>query len=136
MAMIVKILVRFVEMRCSSPESLLVLNGLPRHRGQAEGLADIVSVGHVISLEADAAVIRKRIRLDPGRDRAGREDDELDAVVRRLTVFHERTAPLVGYYRERGIPVSAVAVTAGMSAAEMYEDVELLTKDLRFEEFG
>lgn len=119
--MIVKILTGFAASRRQDPASLLVLNGLPRHRGQAESLAPVVAVERVISLEADAAVIAERIRGDPGRDRAARTDDDLAAVGRRLAVFRERTAPLLGFYRERGVPVTSVRVSGSMTAAAIYE---------------
>ena len=32
-----------------------------------------------------------------------REDDKPETVLRRLTVYHEETEPLIGYYREEGI---------------------------------
>ena len=63
--MILKILRGFVETRCSVPGSLLILNGLPRHRQQAEGLAGVLTVERIVRLEAEASVIRDRIRLDP-----------------------------------------------------------------------
>jgi len=118
--MIVKIVKRFAEARDLTPESLLVLNGLPRHRRQAEGLAGVVAVERVVYLEAGAAVIRKRIRLDPGGDRAPRADDGLEAVERRLADFRERTVPLVSYYRERGALVIEIPVTPSMTAADAY----------------
>ena len=123
--MIVKILRRFAEMRGLTPDSVLVLNGLPRHRSQAEAIAAVVAVERVISLEADAAVIRERILLDPGLDRAGRGDDDLKAVIGRLETFQKRTAPLLDFYRERGVPVSVIRVTARMTAAEMYCEFDL-----------
>ena len=124
MPMIVKILSGFAATRLVTPDALLVLNGLPRHRSQAEAIAPIVSVERVVSLEADAAVIRERILLDTGRDRAGRGDDSLDAVSRRLAVFAERTEPLLDFYRQRGVRVTRVAVTAAMTASEMYDELE------------
>ncbi len=119
--MIVKILTRFAALRRPDPASLLVLNGLPRHRDQAESLASVVAVERVISLEADAAVIAERIRADPGRDRAARTDDGLTAVARRLVLFRERTAPLIGFYRGRGVPIISVRVSASMKAAALYD---------------
>jgi adenylate kinase family enzyme len=121
--MIVKILRRFAEMRRLTSDAILVLNGLPRHRSQAERIATVVDVERVISLEADAAVIRERIRLDPGQDRAQRGDDDLEAVSGRLAIFRERTEPLLDFYRRRGVPVTSIAVTAGMTAADMYGEL-------------
>jgi len=121
LAMIVKILKRFAEARDLTPDSLLVLNGLPRHRRQAEGLAGVVAVERVVYLEAGAAVIRERIRLDPGGDRSERIDDTLEAVERRLAAFRKRTVPLVSYYRERGALIVEIPVTPSMTAAEAYQ---------------
>ena len=119
--MIVKIVERFAEAWDLTADSLLVLNGLPRHRRQAEGLAGVVAVERVVYLEAGAAVIQKRIRLDPGGDRVPRADDGLEAVERRLADFRERTVPLVSYYRERGALVIGIPVTPSMTAAEAYQ---------------
>jgi adenylate kinase family enzyme len=121
MPMIVKIVKRFVEARDLTPEFLLVLNGLPRHRRQAEGLAGVVAVERVVYLEAGAEVIRERMRLDPGGDRSERIDDTLEAVERRLAAFRKRTVPLVSYYRERGALVAEIPVTASMTAARAYQ---------------
>jgi adenylate kinase family enzyme len=121
MPMIVKIVERFAEARDPTPDSLLVLNGLPRHRRQAEGLAGVVTVERVIQLEAPTAVIRERLRLDPGGDRAARIDDTLEEVERRLADFRDRTLPLVDFYRERGVPRHIIPVTADMTAPDMFE---------------
>jgi len=119
--MILKILSRFVETRCSVPGSLLILNGLPRHRQQAEGLAGVLTVERIVRLEAEASVIRDRIRLDPGGDRARRTDDSLEAVKKRLSDYSKRTLPLVDFYQTAGVPVLTIPVTGTMSAPEMYE---------------
>jgi adenylate kinase len=124
MPMIAKILRRYVARRRLTNGSLLVLNGLPRHRSQAESLASIVEVVRIVSLEAGPAVIRKRMRLDTGRDRAGRADDNLEAVAARLAIFKERTAPILEYYREQGVPVTTIRVTAKMTPGEMYDRVD------------
>jgi adenylate kinase family enzyme len=96
---------------------------LPRHRNQAEDLTGLVAVEGVVTLEADAAVVSERIRRDSGGDRAGRGDDSLDAVAGRLATFRERTVPLLDLYRERGVPVRSIAVTAVMSASDMYDEL-------------
>jgi len=121
MPMIIKIVEGFTEARSLTPDSLLVLNGLPRHRRQAECLAGVVAVERVVRLEASAAVIRERIRLDPGGDRATRADDGLEELERRLAFFRERTVPLVSYYHERGALFVEVPVAPSMTAAEAYQ---------------
>lgn len=121
--MIRKILVGFAETRGLGPGDLLVLNGLPRHRRQAEALSDLVDVERVVFLEAGPTVVRDRIRRDTGRDREGRSDDSQDAVARRLEIFRERTAPLLEHYRHRGVPIATILVTADMSASDMYAEL-------------
>jgi len=126
--LILEILACFAEMRRPEPGTLIVLNGLPRHRDQAESLASVVAVERVVSLEAGTEVILERIRRDPGRDRSGREDDDEDAIIRRLAGFREKTAPLVDFYRARGVPVTILAVTASMTAGAMCEELERLLR--------
>ena len=120
--LVLKVLAGFAAARdVGRTGALLVLNGLPRHAGQAAALEGLVRVGIVISLEASAEVVRERLRLDPGGDRSGRADDSPEAVRRRLADYRARTAPLVEHYRSRGARVVAVEVTADMTAAEMSE---------------
>jgi len=100
----------FLAERRPGPEALVVLNGLPRHLGQAERMAPMVRVRAVVHLVADEATVLARIRRDPDGDRAGRPDDDPEAVRRRLATFRRRTAPLVEWYRERGAAVLEVPV--------------------------
>ena len=127
--MIARIMERFAEGAKLGPGAWLVLNGLPRHEEQAEGLAGILAVERIVLLEADAEVIRDRLRLDPGGDRAGRADDTVEAVRKRLGDYRERTLPLLEYYRRRGVPVVTVRVTAAMSAAEMYDVLSVMMNE-------
>ncbi|HSQ79071.1 MAG TPA: nucleoside monophosphate kinase [Candidatus Bathyarchaeia archaeon] len=121
--MIRKILAGFAQSRGLGPGDLLVLNGLPRHRGQAEALEGTLAMERVVSLEAEAKTIQERIRRDTGGDRSGRTDDDLDSVTKRLEIYRSRTAPLLGYYRDRGVPVTAIRVTAAMTAGEMCDEL-------------
>jgi adenylate kinase family enzyme len=100
---------------------LLVLNGLPRHVGQAQGLADRVELVAVVRLVCPPAVTHERIRTDAGGDRAGRPDDREEAVRRRQADFETRTVPLVGYYRRLGARVIALTVADDTSAAELWQ---------------
>ncbi len=118
--LIAKIVKGFVEDMCVGIDDLLVLNGLPRHPRQAEGLAGLVAVEAVVVLDGDADVIRKRLRLDPEGDRSGRSDGSPEAVARRLADYRSRTLPLSDHYRRLGVPVHAVEVTATTTAAETY----------------
>ncbi|MBN1557248.1 MAG: nucleoside monophosphate kinase [Lentisphaerae bacterium] len=105
------ILLHVLRERRAGGRDLVVLNGLPRHAGQARGLEPLVAVRLVVLLECDAAVVRKRIRTNAGGDRGGRADDALAAVSARLDVYHARTRPLLDYYRRRGVACTEIRVT-------------------------
>jgi adenylate kinase len=107
-----KLLHAFVARRGIQAAHWLVLNGLPRHTGQARALEEHLRVCAVIQLECDARTVGERLRRDPAGDRALRSDDHHELVTRKLAVYDERTRPLVEFYRQRGtrrivIPVEA-----------------------------
>jgi adenylate kinase len=115
-----KILKAFVRRSGAGENDRLVLNGLPRHVGQARMMEDSVRVEIVVSLEASPETVRERILLDAGGDRIGRADDELRAIRQKLVIFRMRTLPLIEYYENREVPVFRLAVGARMTAEEMY----------------
>lgn len=125
-----------------------LLDGFPRTIAQAEALGAMLdargeALDRVIAFEADPEVIVDRlsgrrgcprcgkvyhVRYDPspagarcsacGADLVQRDDDRESTVRRRLTVYQAETAPLLAYYRERGLlaqidgsaPIEDVAV--------------------------
>ncbi len=95
-----------------------VFNGLPRHVKQAEWLAARLRVPAVVQLVCDAETIIERIRRDTGGDRAGRADDDLASVRRRLETYRARTAPLAAYYAARGARAIAIPIGPATTAAE------------------
>lgn len=101
-------------------DDVLVLNGLPRHGGQAKCLENHVMVKAVILLEGAPNVIRERLRSDSGGDRHGRTDDNTTSIKSRMALFEARTKPLLGHYKKRGALVLEIPVTADMTAREMY----------------
>ena len=96
----------------------IVLNGLPRHVGQATALAPFVAVHTVAHLLCTADVVAERIRRNTGGDRADRGDDAPEAVRRRLATFEKRTRPLIDHYREAGARIVDLSVGAGTTAAD------------------
>jgi adenylate kinase family enzyme len=104
------VLRRFLADRAAAESEWVVLNGLPRHGGQARDVQGIVSVEMVIHLECSAETILQRIHTNAGNDRHGRTDDDLSSVRRRMEIFRLRTEPLLQYYRDEGIPVETVKV--------------------------
>jgi len=124
-----KILRRFAARRRIARDDLVVLNGLPRHAGQAAGLAALVAVEMVVVLEADARVIAERIRRDAGGDRAGRPDDSEEEVRRKLEIFRTRTWPLVDIYRNAGVPVVRVPVAVATRPEDILARIEAGLED-------
>lgn len=110
--------------RNSTPDTIVVLNGLPRHSGQAEAMDRVVDMLAVVSLECTPAIAWERIRDDSGGDRGGRVDDTREEVQRRIEVFRERTAPLLSYYRRIGLPVLSLDVGVKTTAHEMRLQLE------------
>ncbi len=99
---------------------LLVLNGLPRHAGQAEAIRGMVDVRTVTTLVCSPEVVLRRIATNAGGDRTERTDDQRAAVRRKLSIYAQRTVPLVEYYRQRGAGVDEISVSAEMSAEQMW----------------
>ncbi len=116
-----KLLRSFLEERRAAPGDRVVLNGLPRHAGQARDVDRIVTVEMLVELACSPATVLERIRADTGGDREGRDDDAEDEGKTRVTLFEARTAPLVDHYRERGVPVSTVTVRKETTAARAWE---------------
>lgn len=90
-----------------------LLDGYPRTREQVDTL-DAMLAGRGASLD-------RVVCLDVGRDELvtrlinraaveGRSDDTPEVVARRLDVYDEQTAPLVGIYDERGLLVTVDGV--------------------------
>jgi adenylate kinase len=80
-----------------------LLDGYPRTLPQAETLAGILrdageQLDAVLSVEVPEEELVRRVVF------RNRGDDDREEVVReRLRVYREKTEPLIGYYRERGL---------------------------------
>ena len=108
------IVVSIVEQRIGEPDARkgFILDGFPRTEPQAEAL-DRMLAKHGIALDAvielkvdEAALIRRiesRIAEMTARGEALRPDDNPDVLRRRLVAYREQTAPLIAYYRGRGV---------------------------------
>lgn len=130
----------------SDCEKGFILDGFPRTVPQAEALEEMgVTIDRVIAFHVeDEAIIRRlsgrrvcsdcaatyHLEYNPSKlegycDRCGgelviRKDDDPAVVTRRLAVYQEQTAPLLGYYSEKGILRTVVG-------QEKVEDTTALT---------
>jgi len=109
-------------------EGGFLLDGFPRTIPQAEALSEFCEVDLVINFKADHEVIIHRlsgrrvcrkcgatfhaVNIKPkeegicdfcGGELYQRDDDKPEAIKQRLIVYEEQTAPLIGYYTEKGI---------------------------------
>ena len=119
-----RILRRFMAHQSPDPTTWIVLNGLPRHLGQAQAMEGIVVVHTVVYLDCLAQVVAERIRGNVGGDRHRRDDDAPEAIRRKLAIFAERTAPLLHYYRSRQVRIETVEVGPRTTAEEMWRTIE------------
>ncbi|MGE5300188.1 MAG: nucleoside monophosphate kinase [Acidobacteriota bacterium] len=127
-----KIIEIFLRDRDFSDTDILVLNGLPRHADQARDMDKKVKTEAVIVLDCEAEEVFRRIGENTGGDRSGRTDDNIEMVSRKLDLFRERTAPLIGHYAAAGCDVFRVKVTASSTVEDVYSDFISMANRLRF----
>jgi adenylate kinase len=83
-----------------------ILDGFPRNLQQVEDLNDLINkldhtIDIVISLTADEDELIKR--LIKRSKEPGRSDDTVDIISTRQKVYWKQTAPIIAYYKKRGI---------------------------------
>ena len=83
-----------------------LLDGFPRTRAQAEALTKMLAeagtpLDRVVSLSVAEGEIVARLR--GRREQEGRSDDSDATVLQRMRVYTAETAPLLDYYRARGV---------------------------------
>ena len=114
-----KILENFLRIKGAAAGDLLVLNGLPRHAGQARDIGTIAAVRRIIVLAASPEAIRERIRTNTAGDRTERADDSPAEVERKVSLYEERTKPLIAYYEAEAVPVHRLSVAVKTTADEL-----------------
>jgi len=102
------ILLGMLEDRFSRPDTAggFILDGYPRNLAQASALGDLLArigqpMDRAVQLDVDSELLVERIA---GRAQAeGRADDNPESVRKRLQVYGDQTAPVVEFYRQRGV---------------------------------
>lgn len=118
-----KIIVSFLDRSGFSSNDVLVLNGIPRHAGQAKDISTIAAIRTLILLECSSDSVFFRLKGNVGGDRTGRSDDDGALVDAKLRLFHERTAPLVDHYRNAEAMIISVKISDTTTAEEVYQQI-------------
>lgn len=112
----------------SDTDGGFILDGFPRTIAQADALATMKDIDHVINFQIGRDEIVKRLsgrrmakssgkiyhiiynppKVEGIDDETSepliqREDDKEEAILNRLEVYERQTAPLISYYREKGL---------------------------------
>ncbi len=103
-----------------------ILDGFPRTVPQAEALDTFATIDSVIELDVADQVLVDRLSgrrvcvkcgatyhlnmlggsthcANCGEELIQRNDDKAETVLARLKVYHDQTAPLIGYYEQKGL---------------------------------
>jgi adenylate kinase len=90
-----------------------VLDGIPRNMDQARAAYLIgrelgMTADVALHLDAGDAEVTRRLLARAALEH--RSDDTAEVIAQRLALYHQVTAPIIGWYRDRGILVSVDAM--------------------------
>ena len=108
-----------------------VLDGIPRNMEQARAAYEIgrelgMTADVALHLQADDAELTRRLLARAALEH--RSDDTPEVIAQRLGLYYKVTAPIVAWYRERGILVS---VDAMRSAPEVGREILVALEAMR-----
>ncbi|HZX24115.1 MAG TPA: adenylate kinase [Woeseiaceae bacterium] len=133
-----------------------ILDGFPRNESQAESLDDLLAelgqpLDAAVLMDVDFDILMKRLTgrrtcsatgkvlniyfspqeeldacVEAGGELLQRDDDNEETIANRLQVYREQTAPLVDYYRDRGL---LKTVDAEGTVEDVYERLVSAVED-------
>lgn len=121
-----KIIALFLDRSRFRSGDVLVLNGIPRHEGQAKDMASISVIHALVILHCTAESVFCRIEANTGGDRAGRADDERALITKKLRIFEERTAPLIEHYAGAGSTRYRIDINERTTTVSAYHQLSSL----------
>ncbi|MBW8727130.1 MAG: adenylate kinase [Inquilinus limosus] len=85
-----------------------ILDGFPRTVPQAEGLDEMLArhgkaLAVVIEMKVDEAALFARVANRAAQSTEKRADDTEETLRKRLGIYREQTAPIIPYYRGKGL---------------------------------
>lgn len=122
------VMVKIISDRIDEPDCAngFILDGFPRTIPQAEALDKLLAekgltLDYVIELSVADEVLVSRIVARAAEEAAAgnaRADDNVETLKKRLAVYHERTTPVLPYYRDKSIlkTVDGMADIEGVAA--------------------
>ena len=121
-----EITIRMIEDRLSQDDAVdgFVLDGFPRNQAQAQALdAMLAAIGRgldaILFFDLPDDIALERMARRAGEE--GREDDNPEAMRKRLAIYHGETAPVVEHYRTTG---KLVPLHAGLSVVEVFAEIQ------------
>lgn len=103
------VVIEIISDRLDMPDarSGVILDGFPRTVAQAEALDALLAdkgmaLNAVIQLDVDDEALVGRIQKRAAETGGARADDNAETLRKRLAVYHEQTAPIIPYYRDKG----------------------------------
>lgn len=104
------VMISLIEKRIQEPDCArgFILDGFPRTVPQAEGLDRMLAAGErsldvVIEMQVDENVLFDRVATRAAQSTEKRSDDTPETLRKRLDVYRAQTAPIIPYYRDRGL---------------------------------
>ena len=116
----------FIEEQNVGAKDIVVLNGLPRHEGQARDVGEILNMILVVALECTAEITHERVAMNSGGDRTERTDDSVAEIAFKLEIYAARTRPLLEHYRSAGVPCHLVPIGVKTTPMDVLEALNRL----------